>query len=56
MRFAVPAFCHYLANLLRDQRYFTNKRLTGCALFFKPGLGLCCGAYSGHSSKPFKSV
>jgi hypothetical protein len=25
-------------------------------LLFKPGLGLCSGAYSGHSSKPFKLV
>ncbi|MBP1140150.1 hypothetical protein JOE29_002101 [Pseudomonas sp. PvP009] len=22
----------------------------------QPGLGLCGGAYSGHSSKPFKSI
>jgi hypothetical protein len=25
-------------------------------LLFEPSLGLCCGTYSGHSSKPFKSV
>ena len=57
--FSAPTFfapCKYLIGSGRVNAVFPSELLNRFTLLFKPGLGLCSGAYSGHSSKPFKLV
>src|ERR1700712_2996536 len=45
-----------LVGCRRINAVFPGKLLNRFTLLLQPGPGLCCGADSGHSSKPFKSV
>jgi hypothetical protein len=57
--FSAPTFfaaCKYLVSSGWVNAVFPSERLNRFTLMFKPSLGLCSGAYSGHSSKPFKLV
>ncbi len=46
----------HLIGGCRVDAMLTRKLLNRFSLVFQPGLGLCSGADSGHSSKPFKCV
>lgn len=59
MGFATPSLftpSEHLIGGCRVDAMLARKLLNRFSLVFQPSLGLCGGANTGHSSKPFKCV